>query len=239
MLEHGGKCAEGDRPVVGTTDAASEKQNVLRHSLLEGCGVFKKFLVEIQEVRRDLARTAHETGGLLGPPALQENIAPLKHIAFHFRLEASRLSPKDSASVLKAYEEMKQVVSFMKQAGDSQERVCWQFSTSSQRPPDWSTDVRLLCLAGCRIGADSRASSRSTFERPPQPVAIAKPGEHFGNVLANGIGEAIKALQGHDAIRQRLEHILGALAAFAKTMIKGTRGEPEHALLVHGNRQSA
>lgn len=106
------------------TEAANGSQTaVIRKSLLEGCGVFKNFLIQIQEVRRQLACTAHETGGLLGTSNhLQENIAPLTHIAFHFRLEASRLSPEDSASVLKAYEEMRQVVSFMKQAGDSQER---------------------------------------------------------------------------------------------------------------------
>ena len=55
---------------------------------------------------------------------LQENIAPLTHIAFHFRLEASRLSPKDSASVVKAYEEMKQVVGFMTKAGDCSRACC-------------------------------------------------------------------------------------------------------------------
>jgi hypothetical protein len=104
------------------TAAASGSQNVIRESMLEGCAVFKKFLLEIQEVRLQLASTAHQTGGLLGTARhLQENIAPLTHIAFHFRLEASRLSPQDSASVVKAYEEIKQVVGFMTEAVDSQQ----------------------------------------------------------------------------------------------------------------------
>ena len=81
------------------TDTASTSQTAaVRESLLEACGVFKNFLIQIQGVRRQLACTARETGGLLGTARhLRENIAPLTHIAFHFRLEASRLSPKDSA----------------------------------------------------------------------------------------------------------------------------------------------
>ena len=73
------------------TAVASANHNVIRQSMLEACAVFKKFLLEIQEARRQLAGTAHKTGGLLGTARrLQENIAPLTHIAFHFRLEASR-----------------------------------------------------------------------------------------------------------------------------------------------------
>ncbi|MGB8918768.1 MAG: hypothetical protein WCC89_18080 [Candidatus Sulfotelmatobacter sp.] len=214
------------------TDAASANQNVLRDSLLEGCGVFKKFLVQIQEVRRDLARTAQETGGLLGTSnRLQENIAPLKYIAFHFRLEASRLSPKDNASVLKAYDEMKQVVSFMKQAGDSQERgllAILDTLTKATRSVEQTSSSYALRAAESE---EKVARHLELLASVPRDLLEAQnQASTLGIVLAKGIREAIKTLQGHDAIRQRLEHILGALASLRQD--KDKKEEPEHALLV-------
>ncbi|MGD0161187.1 MAG: hypothetical protein ABSB39_01860 [Candidatus Sulfotelmatobacter sp.] len=214
------------------TDAASANQNVLRDSLLEGCGVFKKFLVQIQEVRRDLARTAQETGGLLGTSnRLQENIAPLKYIAFHFRLEASRLSPKDNASVLKAYDEMKQVVSFMKQAGDSQERgllAILDTLTKATRSVEQTSSSYALLAAESE---EKVARHLELLASVPRDLLEAQnQASTLGIVLAKGIREAIKTLQGHDAIRQRLEHILGALASLRQD--KDKKEEPEHALLV-------
>jgi hypothetical protein len=214
------------------TDAASANQNVLRDSLLEGCGVFKKFLVQIQEVRRDLARTAQETGGLLGTSnRLQENIAPLKYIAFHFRLEASRLSPKDNASVLKAYDEMKQVVSFMKQAGDSQERGLLAILDTLTKA---TRSVELTSSSYALRAAESEEKVARHLELlasvPRDLLEAQNQASTLGIVLAKGIREAIKTLQGHDAIRQRLEHILGALASLRQD--KDKKEEPEHALLV-------
>ena len=219
------------------TDAASANQNALRDSLLEGCGVFKKFLVQIQEVRRELARTAQETGGLLGTSnRLQENIAPLKYIAFHFRLEASRLSPKDNASVLKAYDEMKQVVSFMKEAGDSQERgllAILDTLTAATRSVEQTSSSYALRAAESE---EKVARHLELLASVPRDLLEAQnQASTLGIVLAKGIREAIKTLQGHDAIRQRLEHILGALASLRQDKDRqgeDRREEPEHALLV-------
>jgi hypothetical protein len=219
------------------TDAASANQNALRNSLLEGCGVFKKFLIQIQEARRQLAHTAHETGQLLSTSNhLQENIAPLTHIAFHFRLQAARLSPKDSASVLKAYDEMKQVVSFMKQAGDSQERdllTILDKLTAAARSVERTSSAYALLAAESEERVVRNLELLSSASRD-MLQAQSKAGA-LGIVLAKGIREASKALQGHDAIRQRLEHILGALASLRRN--EDQRHEPEHALLLQ--RQQA
>jgi hypothetical protein len=233
-------------------DAASAHQNVLRDSLLEGCGVFQNFLIQIHEARRQLAHTARETGGLLSTSThLQENIAPLTHIAFHFRLQAARLSPKDSASVLKAYDEMKQVVGFMKQAGDSQERdlrTILDKLTAATRSVERTSSAYTL-LAGEAEEKVVRNLELLSSASGDVLQAQTKAGA-LGIVLAEGIREAIKALQGHDAIRQRLEHILGALAGLrrdgdrededrrdADRENEDRREEPEHALLLQ--RQQA
>lgn len=213
------------------TEAANGSQTaVIRKSLLEGCGVFKNFLIQIQEVRRQLACTAHETGGLLGTSNhLQENIAPLTHIAFHFRLEASRLSPEDSASVLKAYEEMRQVVSFMKQAGDSQERGLLTILDKL------SAATRSVDQVSASYAAQATASEESVHHNvdlllavSPDLLEVQKKASSLGAVVTDGIREAVKVLQGHDAIRQRLELILGALAKVRQ----GHGDEPGHELLL-------
>lgn len=73
--------------------------------------------------------------------------------------------------------------------------------------------------------------------RPPQPARTQNKASALETVLATSIGEAVKALQGHDAIRQRLEHILGALAAVRKNKPENQQDDPGHALLLQ--RQQA
>ena len=69
---------------------------------------FRTFLNQIENASRGLASAEKETKELLGMAnQLHTNLAPLQHIAFHFRLEASHLSAKDSSSVLTDYEEMR------------------------------------------------------------------------------------------------------------------------------------
>jgi hypothetical protein len=213
-----------------TKVASGSQAAVIRKSLLGGCGVFKNFLIQIHEVRRQLACTVHETGGLLATSNhLRENIAPLTHIAFHFRLEASRLSPQDSASVLKAYEEMRQVVSFMKQAGDSQERSLLTILDKL------SAATRSVDQVSASYAAQATESEESVhhnvdllLEVSPDLLKVQKKASSLGVVVADRIREAVKVLQGHDAIRQRLEHILGALARVRRDH----RDEPGHALLL-------
>jgi hypothetical protein len=221
------------------TAAASESQNLIRQSMLEGCAVFKKFLLEIQGVRLQLAGTTQQTGGLLGTARhLQENIAPLTHIAFHFSLEASRLSPADSASVVKAYEEMKQVVGFMTQAGDSQQS---SLLTILGKLAAATRLVEQTCVSYAVQAAESEQNVVRNLDQlsivPRSLLRVQNKASALGAVLAASIGEAVKALQGHDAIRQRLEHILGALAAVRKNNREDEPDEPGHALLLQ--RQQA
>lgn len=223
------------------TAAAGESQNAIRESMLEGCAVFKKFLLEIQEVRRQLADTAHQTGALLGTARrLQENIAPLTHIAFHFRLEASRLSPKNSASVVKAYEEMKQVVGFMTEADHSQRSA---LLTILGKLSAATRSVEQTCASYALQAAESEQKVVRHLDLisivPRSLLRVQNKASALGTVLATSIGEAVKALQGHDSIRQRLEHILHALAAVRKDNNKpeNEQDEPGHALLLQ--RQQA
>jgi hypothetical protein len=223
------------------TAAASESQDLIRESMLEACAVFKEFLLQIQKVRRQLTGTARETGGLLDTARhLQENIAPLTHIAFHFRLEASRLSPTDSASVVKAYEEMRHVVRFMKQADDSQQSalltILGKLSAATRL-------VEQTCASYAVKAAESERKVVCHLDLisivPRSLLRVQNKASALGTVLANSIGEAVKALQGHDAIRQRLEHILGALADVRKNNDQAGEhpNDPGHALLLQ--RQQA
>ena len=223
------------------TAAASGSQNVIRESMLEGCAVFKKFLLEIQEVRLQLASTTHQTGGLLGTARhLQENIAPLAHIAFHFRLEASRLSPKDSASVVKAYEEIKQVVGFMTEAVDSQQSalltILGKLSAATRL-------VEQTCASYALQAAESEQKVVRHLDLlsivPHSLLRVQNKASTLGTVLATSIGEAVKALQGHDAIRQRLEHILGALATVRKDNDKAENEQDDHGHALLLQRQQA
>jgi len=215
--------------------AASGTQNVLRQSMLDGCGVLRNSLNQIQAVSRQLACAGKETEELLATSNhLQENLAPLRHIAFHFRLEGSRLSPDDSASVLKLYEEMRVVVRRMKQAGDSQERtlitILNQLSTATR-----SVEQAYACYAERATESEESVQRNLALlsEVPPDLLEVQQKAISLGAVIAGGIREAVKALQGHDAIRQRLEHILGALAS-----LRNDQGdEPGHALLLQ--RQQA
>jgi hypothetical protein len=203
------------------TAAASANQDLIRQSMLGGCVVFKNFLLRVQENRRQLACTTKEAGELLATSRhLQENIAPLNHIAFHFRLEASRLSPDDGASVEKAYREMKQVVAFMKQAGDSQESA---LVTILDKLSAATRSVEQTCSSYAVQAAESEEKVAHNLDllatAPRDLLRVQNKASALGTVLTNSIREAVKALQGHDAIRQRLEHILGGLAAVRKNSV--------------------
>jgi len=218
------------------TGAASGSQTMaIRESMLDGCGVFRKFLHQIQAVSRQLASAAQETEGVLGTSNhLQEDLVPLKHIAFHFRLEGSRLSAEDNASVLKVYEEMRGVLRCMKQAGDSQQHTLVAILEKL------SGATRSVEQASVSYAAQATKSEKSIHHNldllltvPPDLLEVRRKAASVGAVVADSIREAVKVLQGHDTIRQRLEHILGALAG-----VRTDQGnEPGHALLLQ--RQQA
>lgn len=217
------------------TRAASASQNALRQSLLEGFEVFRTFMNQIQGVSGELASTAKKTKELIGTTnQLQEILVPLKHIAFHFRLEGSRRSTEDEASMLRVYEEMRDVLARMKQSGDSQEHtlvtILGKLSAATRSVEQASASYALRASeAEDRVEQDLSQLG----EIPRDLLRVQNKASALGTVLADGIRDAVKALQGHDAIRQRLEHILEALASLRQDQ----GDEPEHMLLLQ--RQQA
>jgi hypothetical protein len=213
-----------------STREAQDGRKVVRESMLEGCRIFKTILNQIEDASRGLASAEKETRELLGMAnQLQTNLAPLQHIAFHFRLEASHLSAKDSSSVLTDYEEMRNALTCLKEAGDSQEltliTILDKLSATTQS-----------VIQACTLFASRAAESEQEVERniasllevPREMLRVQNKASALGTVLASGLRGAIEALQGHDAIRQRLEHIMKALGR-----LRTEQGDdPEHELLL-------
>ena len=213
-----------------STKEAQDARKIVRESMLEGCRIFRIFLNQIQNASRGLASAEQETKDLLGMAnQLQTNLAPLQHIAFHFRLEASHLSAHDSSSVLTDYEEMRNALTCLKQAGDSQERtlttILDKLSSTTQ------SVIKASSLFASRAAKSEQEVERniaSLLEAPREMLRVQNKATALGTVLAGGLRGAIKALQGHDAIRQRLEHIMKGLGR-----LRAEPGdEPEHALLL-------
>jgi hypothetical protein len=217
------------------TRAASASQNALRQSLLEGFEVFRTFMNQIQGVSGELASTAKKTKELLGTTnQMQEILLPLKHVAFHFRLEGSRLSTEHEASMLKVYEEMRDVLGRMKQASDWQEHILVTI-LGNLSAATRSVELASASYASRASEAEERVRQNlSRLEEVPRDLLrVQNQASALGTVLAEGLRDAVQALQGHDAIRQRLEHILEALAGLRKDQ----GDEPEHTLLLQ--RQQA
>jgi hypothetical protein len=220
-----------------STKEAQDGRKVLRESMLEGCRIFRTFLNQIEDASRGLASAQKETQELLGMAnKLQTNLAPLQHIAFHFRLEASHLSATDSASVLTDYEEMRNALTCLKQAGDSQEltlmTILAKLSATTQSVRQASA---LFASRAAESEEQVERNIASLLEVPRDMLRVQNKATALGTVLANGLRGTIKALQGHDAIRQRLEHIMKALAR-----LRTDQGdEPEHALLLERHQSKS
>jgi hypothetical protein len=220
-----------------STKEAQEGRNVVRESMLEGCRIFRTFLSQIEDASHRLVTAEKETNELLGMAnQLQTNLAPLQHIAFHFRLEASHLSAKDSASVLTDYEEMRNALTCLKQAGDSQEltlmTILDKLSATTQ------SVIRATTLFASRAAESEEHVERniaSLLEVPREMLRVQNKASALGTVLASGLRGTIKALQGHDAIRQRLEHIMKELGR-----LRTDQGdEPEHTLLLERHQSKS
>jgi hypothetical protein len=213
------------------TGVESDSETVaIRESMLEGCKVFRKFLDHIQVVSRQLDLAAQETRAVLVTSNhLREDLAPLNHIAFHFRLESCRLSPEDTASILGIYDDMREVLGGMTQSGDSQD------STLSTILGKLSTATQTVEQASSSYADRATVSEKNIYHNlellltvPPDLADVRSKAAAVGASIADSIREAVKVLQGHDAIRQRLEHILGALARVRTD----SETEPGNALLL-------
>jgi hypothetical protein len=193
--------------------ATGSESAEIREAMAEGCEVFTGFLDFIRGVSQSLARLSQKTRGLLEASGeRQEILTPLKHIAFHFRLEGSRLSAGENASLLKIAQEIHGVLTSMKEAGDSQERAMTAVEaelTASNR----SVEKVSACFIG-RISESGKAIERvfSVLSNVPEGVReFASHTTALGERLGVNLGEAVKVLQGQDAIRQRLENVLQAM----------------------------
>jgi len=213
-----------------TGAAGGSQTETVRQAMLEGCGVSRNFLAHIQGTNRQLEASIVKTRQLLGMSRrLQEDFAPLKYIAFHFRLEGSGLSPEDNASVLKMYQEMLEVLSRMKRSEASQEE------TLGMVLDKLSSATRLVEQASTSFSARANESEQRIqrnldllLDVPADLLAVKDKADALAVAVTDGIRESVKALQGHDQIRQRLEHILASLAAVRQ----GGTMEPGHALLL-------
>jgi len=220
-----------------STKEAHDGRKAVRESMLEGCRILRTFLNQIEDASHGLASAEKETRELLGMAnQLQTNLAPLQHIAFHFRLEASHLSAKDSASVLTDYEEMRNALTCLKQAGDSQEltlmTILDKLSATTQSVIQAST---LYASRAAKSEQEVERNIASLLEVPREMLRVQNKASALGTVLASGLRGTIKALQGHDAIRQRLEHIMKALAR-----LRANQGdEPEHELLLERHQSKS
>jgi hypothetical protein len=220
--------------LAGLSTAESDSESVaIRNSMLEGCKIFRKFLEQIQVVGKELELISQETKGVLRTSSLLlEDLIPLTHIAFHLRLESCRLAPEYAASVMKGYEEMVEVLGAMKEAGESQENT---LTVILDKLSDASRTVEraLTSYADEAAASESRIHHHLELLLPPDVAEARRKAAALYTAIAGSITEAVKVLQGHDAIRQRMEHILKSLAGVREN----TQIEPGHLLAIE--RQQA
>jgi hypothetical protein len=205
----------------------------IRSSMLDGCTVFHKFLDQIQAIGHELEAVSQETKGVLRTSnLLLEDLVPLTHIAFHLRLESCRLSPEYASSVMKGYEEMVEVLSAMKEAGESQENTLTNI-LEKLSDAERTVDRALASYADEAAASEARIHHHLELLLPPDVEESRRKAGSLHAVIAASITEAVKVLQGHDAIRQRLQHILKSLEGVPQN----TEMEPGHALVLE--RQQA
>ena len=220
---------------MAVTGAAADSQTeAIRQSMLKGCRVFRTFMTQIRGVSGELTSAAEGTRELLGTSNyLQEILAPLKHIAFQFRLEGSRLSAEDNASILSVYEEMQDVLSRMKQAGDSQEHTLLAILGKLLAATRSVEQASVSYAARANESEERVQRNLDLLSQTPRDLLRARNrASVLGPVTDKHLGQAIVALQGHDAIRQRLEHVLAALARLRTE----PEDEPEHVLLLQSHQ---
>jgi hypothetical protein len=220
--------------LAGLSTVESDSEGLaIRNSMLEGCGVFQKFLEQIHVMGKELELISQETKSVLRTSSLLlEDLIPLTHIAFHLRLESCRLAPEYAASVMKAYDEMVEVLGAMKAAGESQENT---LAVILDKLSDASRTVEraLTSYADEASASEARIQYHLGLLLPPDAAESRRKAAALHSAIAASINEAVKVLQGHDAIRQRMEHILKSLGG-----VRGnTEIEPGHLLMLE--RQQA
>jgi hypothetical protein len=220
--------------LAGLSTAESERESLaIRNSMLEGCRVFREFLEQIQVVGGELDLVSEETKEVLRTSnLLLEDLIPLTHIAFHLRVESCRLAPEYAASVMKGYEEMVEVLGAMKAAGESQENTLTAI-LEKLFDAARTAERALTSYADEAAASESRIHHHLELLLPPDVEASRRKATSLHGAIAASITEAVKVLQGHDAIRQRMELILRSLKGVRENPLI----EPGHTLLLE--RQQA
>jgi len=220
--------------LAGLSTAESEMESLaIRNSMLEGCRVFREFLEQVQVVGGELDLVSQETKEVLRTSnLLLEDLIPLTHIAFHLRVESCRLAPEYAASVMKGYEEMVEVLGAMKAAGESQENTLTAI-LEKLFDAARTAERALTSYADDAAASESRIHHHLELLLPPDVEASRRKATSLHGAIAASITEAVKVLQGHDAIRQRMELILRSLKGVRENPLI----EPGHTLLLE--RQQA
>jgi len=220
--------------LAGLSTAESEMESLaIRNSMLEGCRVFREFLEQVQVVGGELDLVSQETKEVLRTSnLLLEDLIPLTHIAFHLRVESCRLAPEYAASVMKGYEEMVEVLGAMRAAGESQENTLTSI-LEKLFDAARTAERALTSYADDAAASESRIHHHLELLLPPDVEASRRKATSLHGAIAASITEAVKVLQGHDAIRQRMELILRSL----KGVRENNLIEPGHTLLLE--RQQA
>src|SRR3984957_12392636 len=216
----------------GLSSVESDRESLaIRSSMLDGCTIFRKFLDQIQAIGHELEAVSLETKG--GSPYLQ----PLAR-------RSCPLDPHCLSSPLRKLPSVSGIRQFrdegLRRDGRGAER---EEGESQENPPtnilerlsdaERTVDRALASYADEAAASEARIHHHLELLLPPDVEESRRKAGTLHSVIAASITEAVKVLQGHDAIRQRLQHILKSLEGVPQN----TEMEPGHALVLE--RQQA
>jgi hypothetical protein len=186
----------------------------IRLLMVTGWDVSRVFLKQIRGGSEQLSSVMQNTRELLAvSDRMEEHLKPLKYIAMYLRLEGSRLTDDDSVGVQEFHKQMLDVLGAMKRSGESQrgtlDTILEKLLAATQLVERASESYTLRANESEQRTQSDLALLMTV---PPDLLALQQLAEAFEKSVAVRIKDAVKNLQGHDTIRQRLEHILKTMA---------------------------
>jgi len=194
-------------------DSRIDQTVAIRQSMLHGCEVFRRFLGQIDDVSQHLHSAVQETDALVGlSKDLQKSLEPFTYIAIQMRLEGARLVPDDKATISMFHKDMSRVLSSLTETRESQRTTLLavrdKFSAARQSVEQVSASFAVRATESenrIRLNLDKLSEIPPTMLEAQDRVASLQ------EAVASGIRDEVRILQSHDAIRQRIEHILNSL----------------------------
>jgi len=187
----------------------------IRQAMLNGCEVFRKFLGQIDDVSQHLHSSVNETDALVGlSKDLQKSLEPFTYIAIQLRLEGARLAPANEAIISMFHKDMRGVLSSLTENRESQRTtlLAVRDKLSAARQA-----VELVSASFTIRATESENRIRLNLDKlsevPPTLLEAQDKVTSLQEDVASGIRDEVRILQSHDAIRQRIEHILTSLEA--------------------------